>query len=73
MFSVEKAWHNLFLDGVQIDGDDPKHVKWIFEKSQLRANEFNITGVTYRLTQGTYAAAVEPSSHLSCSCCWYLF
>ena len=35
-----------------IDGDDPKHIKWIFEKSQHRANEYGIAGVTYRLTQG---------------------
>ncbi|XP_053377136.1 NEDD8-activating enzyme E1 catalytic subunit-like [Mercenaria mercenaria] len=41
-----------FGDGVAIDGDDPKHVKWIMEKSVERANEFNITGITYRLTQG---------------------
>ena len=41
-------------EAVQIDGDDPKHVKWIFEKSQARANEYNITGITYRLTQGQW-------------------
>ncbi|XP_063952349.1 NEDD8-activating enzyme E1 catalytic subunit-like [Lytechinus pictus] len=41
-----------FGAGVIIDGDDPSHVQWIFEKAQLRADEFNINGVTYRLTQG---------------------
>ncbi|XP_060556488.1 NEDD8-activating enzyme E1 catalytic subunit-like [Ruditapes philippinarum] len=41
-----------FGEGVAIDGDDPKHIKWIMEKSVERANEFNITGITYRLTQG---------------------
>ena len=43
----------LFLTaGVGIDGDDPDHIKWILDKSLERASEFNITGITYRLTQG---------------------
>ena len=43
----------LFLTaGVAIDGDDPDHIKWILDKSLERASEFNITGITYRLTQG---------------------
>ncbi|XP_018617487.1 NEDD8-activating enzyme E1 catalytic subunit isoform X2 [Scleropages formosus] len=37
---------------VPLDGDNPEHIKWVFQKSQERASEFNITGVTYRLTQG---------------------
>ncbi|KAK3765224.1 hypothetical protein RRG08_051848 [Elysia crispata] len=41
-----------FGAGVAIDGDDPKHIQWILEKSQERANEYNISGITYRLTQG---------------------
>ncbi|XP_050414452.1 NEDD8-activating enzyme E1 catalytic subunit [Patella vulgata] len=41
-----------FGAGVAIDGDDPAHVSWILEKSQERANEYNISGITYRLTQG---------------------
>jgi ubiquitin-activating enzyme E1 C len=35
-----------------VDGDDPAHVSWIYEKAQQRAKEHNIDGVTYRLTQG---------------------
>lgn len=35
-----------------LDGDDPAHVTWVCEKAQERANNFNITGVNYRLTQG---------------------
>ncbi|KAF2356814.1 E2 binding [Trinorchestia longiramus] len=35
-----------------IDGDDPQHISWIYEQSLKRSSEYNITGVTYRLTQG---------------------
>lgn len=35
-----------------LDGDDPEHIHWVFERAQERAAQFNITGVTYRLTQG---------------------
>lgn len=38
--------------GVPIDGDDPQHISWIYEKSMERATQFNITGLTYRLVQG---------------------
>lgn len=41
-----------FGENVGIDGDDPKHIQWILGKAQLRADEFNIPGVTYQLTQG---------------------
>lgn len=37
---------------VAIDGDDVSHIQWIYERSAERANQFNIPGVTYRLTQG---------------------
>ena len=45
---------NLFYSqgDVAIDGDDPTHIQWIFEKAQERADQYNIMGVTYRLTQG---------------------
>ncbi|CAG2109271.1 unnamed protein product [Medioppia subpectinata] len=41
-----------FGEDVGIDGDDPSHLQWIYEKSVERAQEFNIEGVNYRLTQG---------------------
>lgn len=40
------------FDGAILDGDDPQHVTWVYEKSQERANSFNITGLSYRLVQG---------------------
>uniref|UniRef100_A0A1B0AI27 NEDD8-activating enzyme E1 catalytic subunit n=1 Tax=Glossina pallidipes TaxID=7398 RepID=A0A1B0AI27_GLOPL len=35
-----------------LDGDDPQHISWVYEKALDRANKHNITGVTYRLVQG---------------------
>lgn len=35
-----------------IDGDDPQHINWIYEKSSERAAHFGIQGLTYRLVQG---------------------
>jgi ubiquitin-activating enzyme E1 C len=36
----------------KVDGDDPEHLRWLFDVASRRAAEFNITGVTYTLTQG---------------------
>ncbi|KFD48119.1 hypothetical protein M514_11000 [Trichuris suis] len=40
------------FEGKAIDGDNPAHINWIYEKALQRANSFGIAGVTYRLTQG---------------------
>ncbi len=44
----------LFLraDEVGIDGDNPDHIRWLYDKSVERANSYGIAGVTLRLTQG---------------------
>jgi ubiquitin-activating enzyme E1 C len=41
----------IFLD-IKMDTDDPTHIQWLYETALKRAEEFNITGVTYSLTQG---------------------
>ncbi|CAI5446694.1 unnamed protein product [Caenorhabditis angaria] len=41
----EKSEENL-------DADDPKHVEWVYEKAIARAKEYDIRGVTRRLTSG---------------------
>lgn len=41
-----------FGEETHIDGDDPIHLKWLFDRATERASEFGIEGVTYRLTQG---------------------
>uniref|UniRef100_A0A3Q2E522 NEDD8-activating enzyme E1 catalytic subunit n=1 Tax=Cyprinodon variegatus TaxID=28743 RepID=A0A3Q2E522_CYPVA len=46
-----------FGDAIALDGDDPEHIQWVFQRSLERAAEFSITGVTYRLTQGEHKTA----------------
>uniref|UniRef100_A0A674BSU5 NEDD8-activating enzyme E1 catalytic subunit n=1 Tax=Salmo trutta TaxID=8032 RepID=A0A674BSU5_SALTR len=41
-----------FGDGFGLDGDNPEHIQWVFQRAQVRAADYSITGVTYRLTQG---------------------
>jgi NEDD8-activating enzyme E1 len=43
---------NPFGPDVKLDADNPSHISWLFESAKLRAEEFGIRGVTYRLTQG---------------------
>ena len=43
---------NFVPEGIPIDGDNPDHIKWLYDRSVERANQFGITGVTVRLTQG---------------------
>lgn len=35
-----------------MDGDNPEHIQWVFQRAHERAADYSITGVTYRLTQG---------------------
>lgn len=36
----------------KLDTDDPEHIEWLYQVASTRANEFNIEGVTWTLTQG---------------------
>jgi hypothetical protein len=36
----------------KIDTDDPEHLQWLFRTALERALQYNIQGVSYRLTQG---------------------
>lgn len=36
----------------KLDNDDPAHITWLFRTALSRAQEFDIKGVTYALTQG---------------------
>ena len=45
------AWPEQRKDDT-LDMDDPEHVSWLYQTSLKRAQEFNISGVTYAMTQG---------------------
>ena len=59
----------MYID-VSIDGDNPDHIMWIFKKSQDRAAEYGIQGVTYRLTQGITTTCFSLNFHDPCSPTW---
>ncbi|KAJ3136092.1 hypothetical protein HDU90_003495 [Geranomyces variabilis] len=44
-------WPRTFPDK-KLDGDDPGHIKWLLDQASARARQYDITGVTYSLTQG---------------------
>jgi ubiquitin-activating enzyme E1 C len=44
-------WGKEWKD-TKFDSDNPDHMKWMFDVATKRAAEFNISGVTLRLTQG---------------------
>ena len=41
-----------FGPDVSVDGDDPNHISWIYEKACERSQAYGIGGVTYLLTKG---------------------
>lgn len=44
-------WPKAF-PGKKADTDNPEHISWLYQTALNRANQFNIEGVTYSLTQG---------------------
>lgn len=42
----------IFCTDKKLDTDDPDHIQWLLDQAQARAQKFNITGVTWSLTQG---------------------
>lgn len=45
------AWPEQRKDDT-LDMDDPEHVTWLYQTALRRAQEYNISGVTYAMTQG---------------------
>lgn len=45
------AWEEQRKDEI-LDTDDPEHITWLYQTALERAKQFNISGVTYAMTQG---------------------
>ncbi|KAG0150700.1 hypothetical protein CROQUDRAFT_72584 [Cronartium quercuum f. sp. fusiforme G11] len=65
-------WPRVMKD-LRIDGDNPDHIQWLFEKAAARAEEHKILGVTWSLTQGVVKniipAIASTNAIIAASCC----
>jgi ubiquitin-activating enzyme E1 C len=61
----------------KLDTDDTEHIEWLFQVASARANEFNIEGVTWALTQGVVKniipAIASTNAIIAASCCNEVF
>ena len=66
------AWEEQ-RKGDTLDTDDPEHITWLFQKALARAQEFEIPGVTYSMTQGVVKniipAIASTNAIIAAACC----
>lgn len=66
------AWEEQRKDE-SLDTDDPEHITWLYTTALARAQEFNIPGVTYSMTQGVVKniipAIASTNAIIAASCC----